>query len=213
MKKLKKEKTNKSRLIKIGSFLLIILCSLMIANEMQKEHKIQEVNEDLLIEFFEEQETIETKEEVSEEPVIEEKKEVQVNQEKYLGVLEIKKINLKRGFYKKESKNNNENKNIKLLKESDMPDKENGNVIIAGHSGNSYVSFFRKLPNLVEGDDAIIHYEGKSYIYSLIKKYEIEKTGTAHIVRNGKNSTLTLITCKHNTNKQLVFIFELKNIE
>lgn len=74
MKKLKKEKTNKSRLIKIGSFLLIILCSLMIANEMQKEHKIKEVNEDLLIEFFEEQETIETKEEVSEESVIEERK-------------------------------------------------------------------------------------------------------------------------------------------
>lgn len=213
MKKLKKEKNNKSRLIKIGSFLLIVLCSLMIVNEKYKEHKIQEVNEDLLIEFFEEQETLITEEKVKEEPVIEEKKEIQVNQEKYLGVLEIKKINLTRGFYKKESINNNENKNIKLLKESDMPDKVNGNIILAGHSGNSYVSFFRKLPDLVEGDEAIIHYEGKSYIYSLLKRYEIEKTGTANIVRNGKNSTLTLITCKHNTNKQLVFIFDLKNIE
>ena len=94
-----------------------------------------------------------------------------------------------------------------------MPDKVNGNVILAGHSGNSYISFFKKLPNLVNEDEAIIYYDGKRYVYSLTKIYEIEKTGTAHIMRNGKNSTLTLITCKHNTNKQLVFIFDLKNIE
>lgn len=213
MKKLKKEKINKSRLIKIGSFLVIVICSLMVINEMHKGHEIKKVNEDLLIEFFEEQETIVTEEETKDEPVVEEKKEIQVNQEKYLGVLEIKKINLTRGFYNKSSKNNNENKNIKLLKESDMPDKENGNIILAGHSGNSYVSFFRNLPNLIEGDEAIIHYEGKNYFYYLTKKYEIEKTGTAHIMKNDKNSTLTLITCKHNTNKQLVFIFELNNIE
>lgn len=213
MKKLKKEKINKSQLVKIGSFLLIILCSFVIVTEMHREHKIEDANENLLNEFFEEQETIITEEEVKEEPVIEEKKEIQVEQEKYLGVLEIKKINLTRGFYNKNSKNNNENKNIKLLKESDMPDKVNGNIILAGHSGNSYISFFKKLPNLVNGDEAIIYYDGKRYVYSLTKIYEIEKTGTAHIVRNGKNSTLTLITCKHNTNKQLVFIFDLKNIE
>jgi len=213
MKKLKKEKINKSQLVKIGSFLLIILCSFVSVTEMHREHKIEDANENLLNEFFEEQETIITEEEVKEEPVIEEKKEIQVEQEKYLGVLEIKKINLTRGFYNKNSKNNDENKNIKLLKESDMPDKVNGNIILAGHSGNSYISFFKKLPNLVNGDEAIIYYAGKRYVYSLTKIYEIEKTGTAHIVRNGKNSTLTLITCKHNTNKQLVFIFDLKNIE
>jgi len=213
MKKLKKEKINKSQLVKIGSFLLIILCSFVSVTEMHREHKIEDANENLLNEFFEEQETIITEEEVKEEPVKEEKKEIQVEQEKYLGVLEIKKINLTRGFYNKNSKNNDENKNIKLLKESDMPDKVNGNIILAGHSGNSYISFFKKLPNLVNGDEAIIYYAGKRYVYSLTKIYEIEKTGTAHIVRNGKNSTLTLITCKHNTNKQLVFIFDLKNIE
>lgn len=213
MKKLKKEKINKSQLVKIGSFLLIILCSFVIVTEMHREQKIEDANENLLNEFFEEQETIITEEEVKEEPVIEEKKEIQVEQEKYLGVLEIKKINLTRGFYNKNSKNNDENKNIKLLKESDMPDKVNGNVILAGHSGNSYISFFKKLPNLVNEDEAIIYYDGKRYVYSLTKIYEIEKTGTAHIMRNGKNSTLTLITCKHNTNKQLVFIFDLKNIE
>ena len=53
---------------------------------------------------------------------------------------------------------------------------------------------------------------GRTYNYKLVNTYEIEKTGTAHIKRNGEKNTLTLITCKHNTNKQLVFIFELNEI-
>ena len=39
--------------------------------------------------------------------------------------------------------------------------------------------------------------------------YEIEKTGKANIVRNGSKTTLTLITCKGNEDKQLVVISEL----
>ena len=58
MKKLKKEKINKSQLVKIGSFLLIILCSFVIVTEMHREQKIEDANENLLNEFFEEQETI-----------------------------------------------------------------------------------------------------------------------------------------------------------
>ena len=39
--------------------------------------------------------------------------------------------------------------------------------------------------------------------------YLIDKTGTAEIIRNKNKSTLTLITCKHNTNKQIIVIAEL----
>ena len=39
--------------------------------------------------------------------------------------------------------------------------------------------------------------------------YDIEKTGTANIIRNKEKTTLTLITCRHNTNKQIVVICEL----
>ena len=110
------------------------------------------------------------------------------------------------------SKNNNVNKNIQLLKESNLPDKENGNVIIAGHSGNSYKAYFKNLVKLNNGDEAKIVYNGKTYIYSLSNSYEVEKTGRVEISRNINKQTLTLITCKHNTNKQIVFVFELKNI-
>ena len=39
--------------------------------------------------------------------------------------------------------------------------------------------------------------------------YEINKNGTAHIIRNADETTLTLITCISNTNKQIVYICEL----
>ena len=73
-------------------------------------------------------------------------------------------------------------------------------------------TYFRNLNKLSYGDIATVYYNGRTYNYKLVNTYEIEKTGTAHIKRNGEKNTLTLITCKHNTNKQLVFIFELNEI-
>ena len=206
MKKLKKEKIrkiNKSQLIRIGSFLIIIIGTIIVSNSLLSEYKNDKDNGQKIKEFFEVQEEIEVKEEI--ENVTE---EVHYSSEDYIGVLEIKKINLYRGFYQKDSNLNNVNKNIKLLNESSMPDEEKGNVIFASHSGNSYVSFFRNLPKLEIDDIATIYYGTETYNYKLVNTYEIEKTGTANIVRNKEVNTLTLITCKHNTNKQLVFIFE-----
>lgn len=133
--------------------------------------------------------------------------------ESYLAVLEIPKINLRRGFFNKTSNNNNVNKNIYLLKESQMPNIDKGNLILAAHSGNSRVAFFNELNKLTNKDEANIIYNGKKYVYELINCYEIDKTGKANIVRNSEKTTLTLITCKRKTKKQFVFIFELKMIE
>ena len=93
-----------------------------------------------------------------------------------------------------------------------MPDEEKGNLIIAGHSGNSYISYFKNLHKLSFGSIANVYYKGKVYKYKLVNQNEIDKTGTAHIKRNAEKTVLTLITCKHNTNKQLLFIYELINI-
>ena len=82
-----------------------------------------------------------------------------------------------------------------------MPDKENGNVILAGHSGSGRTAFFKNLYKLETDDEVSIFY--------VVNQYDIEKTGTANIVRNAEKSTLTLITCRHNTNKQIIYICEL----
>ncbi len=67
------------------------------------------------------------------------------NKEEYYGVLEIPKINLKKGFYNINSKLNDVNSNIELLKESVMPDNKNSTIYLAAHSGNSYLGYFKKL--------------------------------------------------------------------
>ena len=102
---------------------------------------------------------------------------------------------------------------VKSFNQFDMPDVDNGNVILAGHSGNSGVSYFRKLNKLQIDDKVSISYNGKEYVYKMVNSYEIEKNGYAHILRNAEKTTLTLITCKHNTNKQLIVICELVEIK
>ncbi len=77
------------------------------------------------------------------------------NEEKYLLTLEIPKIKLKRKIYNLESKNNNVNKNIELLKPFIEPSNKNGIIILAGHNGNSNVSYFNKLYKLNINDNII----------------------------------------------------------
>ena len=131
------------------------------------------------------------------------------NKEEYLGILEIKKIKLRKGFYKLNSNLNNVDKNIMIVSSSNMPDVNKGNLILASHSGNSSVSYFRYLDKLDMEDIASIYYLGKKYDYKLINYYDVDKNGSVQIIKNNDINTLTLITCKKNTNKQTVFIFEL----
>lgn len=130
----------------------------------------------------------------------------------YIGMLKIPKINLEKGFVEKTSSYNNVSKNIQILDDSSYPDEEKGNVIIASHSGNSKVSFFKNLDKLVINDTASILYKGKEYKYKLVNSYDVEKTGKVAIYRNLEKTTLTLITCRKNTNKQIILIFELEEI-
>ena len=132
-----------------------------------------------------------------------------INKEEYLGILEIKKIKLRKGFYKLNSNLNNVDKNIMIVSSSNMPDVNKGNLIFASHSGNSSVSYFRYLDKLDMEDIASIYYLGKKYDYKLINYYDVDKNGSVQIIKNNDINTLTLITCKKNTDKQTVFIFEL----
>lgn len=210
----KNQKKNKMKgYLLIFGILLIFISIGILVNKYYQRNEIQNIEENNLEKFYEIQEEI-IQEEIIEEDTSEEQVKVveKIEKEPYLAVLKIDKIKLEKGIYNISSKNNNVNKNIQLLKESDMPDKENGNVIIAGHSGNSYMAYFKNLVKLNNGDEAKIFYNGKTYIYNLIKSYEVDKTGKVPLVKNKDRQTLTLITCKHNTNKQIVFVFELEKI-
>lgn len=210
--KRQKNRRYKGHLLILGVLLIFISIGTLI-NKYYQRKETQNLEENNLIEFYEIQEDISTNQEEIEQTESEEVKVVEnIQREPYIAVLKIDKINLEKGIYSLNSKNNNVNKNIQLLKGSDMPDKEKGNVIIAGHSGSSYVAYFRNLIKLKNGDKAKIFYNGKTYIYNLNKSYEVEKTGKVELLKNKDKQILTLITCKHNTNKQIVFVFELENI-
>ncbi|MBQ3475158.1 MAG: sortase [Bacilli bacterium] len=196
------KRKNKSWLILIGS--LIFLSGIgLITYDYLSNRKIDEKETELLEEFYEIEDDIES---IEEPQVIEEVKEqVKVN---YIAVLKIPKIGLERGLVDPNSYLNNVNYNLEWLDGSSMPDEVNGNVIIAGHSGSARISYFRKLDRLEIGDEASIIYNGKTYNYKVVDIYDIEKTGTAEIVKERNTTTLTLITCRHNTNRQIVVILK-----
>ena len=134
------------------------------------------------------------------------------NKSIYIGYLSIPDINLKKGFTEINSKYNTVSRNIEILSSYDYPDKENGNVIFAAHSGNSSVSYFNKLHLIGVGTYVYIDYEGINYTYEIKDIYEVEKTGTAEIKRRKGVSTITLITCtKNNNDTQTIYIGELIN--
>ena len=148
-----------------------------------------------------------------EEQVVEEQNS-DYNYEEYLGVIDIQKINLYKGFYDKTSNLNNVKFNLYVLPVSSYPDIERGNLIIAGHSGNYNNSYFRNLYLLEVGDDITIHYNNKKYVYEIAKTYLEEKTGSVRILRDNSKTTLTLITCtKDDNNHQTIYISYLKDIE
>lgn len=140
----------------------------------------------------------------------EEVKPAPIDYSKYLGVLEIPKIGLKRGFYNIDSKYNNIEYNVSIAKGSTLPDVVNGNLILMAHSGWSAISYFQYLYNLKIGDYAYVTYNGQKYSYQLVNVYDVPKTGKVKIVRNYDKTTLTLITCtRNNDTLQTVYILEL----
>lgn len=214
---MKRRRKNKKWIHIFTSITLIILGLTIIGGKHFYSYLNKIENENKIVEYFETPvvkptEVIETKDDVKEE-IREDTSKTEINNESYIAVLEIPKINLKRGIYAKNSKLNNVDKNIYLLKESNMPDEEKGNFILAAHSGSAYVSYFRNLPKLSINDIAYVYYNGGRYGYKLVNNYEIIKNGKANIIRNGEKNTMTLITCKHNTDKQLIYIFELMEDE
>lgn len=121
----------------------------------------------------------------------------------YIAILEIPKINLKKGLYAKDNKYNDVKYGIQIL------DKSNENlVILASHSGNSLISYFKNLAKLKVDDKVIIKYQEKDYIYQVRYFYEIEKNGKLEILDDNIYKKIILITC-NNQSKQIVYVGEL----
>lgn len=207
-------KIKKSHVLLIGS--LFIFAGIVSLSWDYLSRIKRDIYEDMKIAMMEEN-MIEKEEKVIEEvPKVEEVKKEENNNSyvidysKYLGVLEIPRIGLKRGFYNTDSKYNNIQYNVTMLEGSNLPDVDKGNLILMAHSGDAYISYFAYLWMLEVGDHAYVTYNGRKYDYQIVNIYNVEKNGVAVIRRNVEKTTLTLITCtKDNDFSQTVYILEL----
>ncbi len=138
------------------------------------------------------------------------KKNNKEKKKEYIAVLEIPKINFKRGLYEKKDPENDISKNIVFLDSSSLPNENNSKVIIAGHSGDTYNAYFKNLYKLTNKDIINLYYNNKKYIYKVSDIYEITKNGTLALESNKDKKTLTLITCK-DSKRQLVIVSTLIN--
>lgn len=220
LKRTRKNKNidKKEQLIKLVASFIFLIGSFMYIGRIAYNYYVELRDYNKAQEFLnigkEETEVIKVDiddEDTQEQPKQEEKKVPNYN---YIGVLEIPKINIKRGFLNINDKGNNVNKNLQVIKGSDMPDVKNGNLIIAAHSGNSYISYFKNLYKLSNDDIAYVYFNNIKYTYKVAGKYDVEKTGKVVIHRDNKKNTLTLITCSQtDKTKQIVYILELESEE
>lgn len=220
LKRTRKNKNidKKEQLIKLVASFIFLIGSFMYIGRIAYNYYVELRDYNKAQEFLkigkEESEEIKVdidEEEIKEQPKQEEKKTSNYN---YIGVLEIPKINIKRGFLNIKDKGNNVNKNLQVIKGSDMPNVKNGNLIIAAHSGNCYISYFKNLYKLSNEDVAYVYFNNIKYTYKVVGKYDAEKSGKVTIHRDNKKNTLTLITCSQtDKTKQIVYILELESEE
>lgn len=126
------------------------------------------------------------------------------NNDKSIGYLKIDKINLNEKLYNINSKENNIEENITILKDSILPDKDNSIVFIAAHSGIGKIAYFEELDELKTNDEIILNINNKTYKYIVKDYWEEKKNGYINVNKENKNQ-LVLTTCSPNKdNYQLV---------
>lgn len=189
---------------KIG-FVLIIIGISLFAFYFVYNVSLNKKYEDDMNDYIDETSQIvdEEEESIIEEPQ-EEKKETTSNIT-YTAVLEIPKINLKRGVVNNTKNFRSINYAISVDNSSKYPN-ENGNFILYSHSGNSSIAFFNKLYKVDKDDDIYVYYNGIKYHYKVVKKYDIEKTGKAKVISSKSDKYITLITCNQSRNGYQIVI-------
>ena len=115
-----------------------------------------------------------------------------------LFTITIEDININnKPIYKINSKENNVNKNITILKESNKDI-----IFLAAHSGYGSIAYFNNLDKLKINSKVNINYNNTNYTYKVINSYEVDKGNITVHKRNEKQLILT--TCGKKDNTQLI---------
>lgn len=124
-------------------------------------------------------------------------------------VLNVPSININLVVKKAYKDFNNLNKNLVYYERNNFNDK----IIIFGHSGMGYATFFNRLDELSENEEAYLYKDNKKAIYKVSDIYTISYKDI-DILKNDEKNTLLLITCdKKRKNLRLVVKLSLKSIK
>jgi len=129
-----------------------------------------------------------------------------VNKEQEIMTIIIDKIALNNKIYDHNSKENDIDKNVLLIPESDYPDKENGTVLIGGHSGTGKKAFFAKLNEIEINDKITLVYNNKEYVYIVDNISKDSKDGILRIDYPVRYNRLVIYTCHPNDKKSYLVI-------
>lgn len=99
-----------------------------------------------------------------------------------------------------------------LYEISPLPDKDGGNVCIAGHR-TTYGAWFKKVNELVEGDEISLSFNNTNYIYK-VEKVFIIKNNDWSVTHETGYSALTLTSCHplRSSAQRIVVRAKLSNI-
>lgn len=206
-----KIKNKYSLIICIGLILIIISITTFI-DDYTKHKKISQIEQFQIEEFLNVDDSLKNNA-VNQQTINDNEVQKKKITYRYIAVLEIPTINLKKGLVDPNSKYNNVKYNIEIIPTSTLPNIINGNLILAGHNGANYISYFKNLSKMNIGDSILVYYNGYKYQYTLSEIYDVDKTGIIKIYRDFNKTTITLVTCKKNTkDKQVIYIGYLNDI-
>lgn len=182
----------KKNLKTIGKLLILLSLATLLSYKIYNYY-YEKKDADVINSYIEETSRIIEEENIA-VPLEETKNEIKKVDIKYTAVLEIPSINLKRGVVDSAKNFNSINYAISVDKHSNYPNKV-GNFILYAHSGNSNISYFKKLIDVEINDNVFVYYKGIKYNYKIFNKYNIEKNGTVNVLSSNENKYITLITC------------------
>ena len=122
-----------------------------------------------------------------------------MEQESVYAELSIPKLELKENIYLKDSKYNDLNHGLYLLPESDYLFDEDSQMIVLSHSGNSSISHFKDLDQVMIHDKIVVTTTNVTYFFKVMDIYAEKKDGKIAI-KKPREMSLVLVTCTKYTN-------------
>lgn len=124
-------------------------------------------------------------------------------------IIEIPKINLESVIKKADADFKNLDDSLVYYKYDNYKEK----LIVFGHSGVGYGTYFNRLDELGTGDDVYLYKDRHKISYVVSKIYSVFDTELG-VLNNDKKGVMLLITCeKSNKNKRLVVELTINNVQ